>query len=42
MFGMDNLLAWVFWFVSRPCMLERLVLQRLVDRSFRWRPEIKR
>jgi NitT/TauT family transport system permease protein len=41
-FEMDLLLAWVFWFVVSALLLERLVLQRLVDRSFRWRPEIQR
>jgi NitT/TauT family transport system permease protein len=41
-FEMDLLLAWVFWFVVSALLLERLVLQRLVDRSFRWRPQIQR
>lgn len=39
-FEMDVLLAWVFWFILSAVLLERLVLQRLVDRSFRWRPEV--
>lgn len=39
-FEMDLLLAWVFWFILSAVLLERLVLQRLVDRSFRWRPEV--
>ena len=42
LFEMDLLLAWVFWFVISALLLERLVLQKLVDRSFRWRTEIKR
>lgn len=41
-FDMDILLAWVFWFILSALILERLVLQRLVDRSFRWRPEVAR
>jgi NitT/TauT family transport system permease protein len=39
-FDMEALLAWVFWFVLSALILERLVLQRLVDHSFRWRPEV--
>ena len=39
-FDMDALLAWVFWFVLSALILERLVLQRLVDYSFRWRREV--
>jgi NitT/TauT family transport system permease protein len=42
LFKMDDLLAWVFWFVVSALILERLVLQRLVNRSLRWRPEIQR
>ena len=39
-FEMDALLAWVFWFVAVALVLERVVLQRLVDHSLRWRPEV--
>lgn len=39
-FRMATLLAWVLWFFVAAIILERLVLQRLVKRSLRWRKEI--
>lgn len=41
-FRMATLLAWALCFFIIAIILERLVLQRLVDRSLRWRPEIAR
>lgn len=40
LFKMATLLAWVLWFFVAALILERLVLQRLVDRSLRWRPKL--
>lgn len=41
-FRMATLLAWVLWFFVISIILERLVLEKLVNRSLRWRPEIGR
>ncbi|MGH9244517.1 MAG: ABC transporter permease [Acidimicrobiales bacterium] len=40
LFRMRTLLAWVLWFFVIAVVLERLVLQRLVNRSLRWRPAV--
>jgi NitT/TauT family transport system permease protein len=40
LFQMGRLLAWVLWFFVSALLLERLVLQRLVDRSLRWRGDV--
>lgn len=41
-FSMAGFLAWVFLFFAFALFLERVVLQRQIDRFFRWRPEVAR
>lgn len=38
-FNLAGYLAWVFLFFAFALFLERFVLQRQIDRFFRWRPE---
>jgi NitT/TauT family transport system permease protein len=39
-FNISGVLAWAFFLVGLSLTTERLVLQRLQDRFFRWRPEV--
>lgn len=39
-FNMAGFLAWVLLFFAFALFLERFVLQRQIDRFFRWRPEV--
>jgi NitT/TauT family transport system permease protein len=39
-FSMAGVLAWVLLFFALALFLERVVLQRQIDRFFRWRPEV--
>jgi NitT/TauT family transport system permease protein len=41
-FSMDGFLAWVLLFFAFALFLERVVLQRQMDRFYRWRPEVAR
>jgi len=40
LFSMAGLLSWVLLFFALALFLERVVLQRQIDRFFRWRPEV--
>jgi hypothetical protein len=40
LFSMSGLLAWILLFFAFALFLERVVLQRQIDRFFRWRPEV--
>jgi len=40
LFSMAGLLSWVLMFFALALFLERVVLQRQIDRFFRWRPEV--
>jgi len=40
LFSMAGLLAWILLFFAFALFLERVVLQRQIDRFFRWRPEV--
>ena len=39
-FSMAGMLSWVLIFFAFALFLERVVLQRQIDRFFRWRPEV--
>lgn len=39
-FSMAGMLSWVLLFFAFALFLERVVLQRQIDRFFRWRPEV--
>jgi NitT/TauT family transport system permease protein len=41
-FNLAGYLAWVFLFFAFALFLERFVLQRQIDRFFRWRPEVSK
>jgi NitT/TauT family transport system permease protein len=41
-FSMAGFLAWALTFFAFALFLERVVLQRQIDRFFRWRPEVAR
>ena len=41
-FNLAGYLAWVLLFFAFALFLERFVLQRQIDRFFRWRPEVSR
>ncbi|MGH2776637.1 MAG: ABC transporter permease [Actinomycetota bacterium] len=40
LFSMAGLLSWILLFFVLALFLERVVLQRQIDRFFRWRPEV--
>ncbi|MGH9245316.1 MAG: ABC transporter permease [Acidimicrobiales bacterium] len=40
LFSVSGFLAWCFIFFGLTIFIERFVLQRLINRAFRWRPEV--